>query len=63
MRYVSTVTAPGFARFMIRIAGSVIAAIDIPAGPSATADNARWLAHRWLMGEVLPDSVRLWAAP
>jgi len=61
--YVSTITAPGMTRFAIKLGGAIIAVIDIPSGPSANEQTARWLAHRWLTGDALPDSVKLWSTP
>jgi hypothetical protein len=55
--YVSTVVPEGYARYAIRMGGVLIGALDVPACQGIYAAG---LAHRWLMGEQLPEAVRFW---
>jgi hypothetical protein len=55
--YISTVVPAGYARYLIRMGGVPAFVIDVPSqGPFAAVG----LAHRWLLGEALPESVKVW---
>ena len=58
--YVATVVPSGYERHLIRLGAAPLCVIDVPRGQGPFVT---WLARRWLLGDVLPDSVRVWPVP